>query len=322
MAMRTWYISSTFKSLTILCSLDMVISSMKHPSIFLLFALAFFETTSAQSVTNPVTGRTWMDKNLGASQVAISSTDSASFGHLYQWGRASDGHQLRSSGTTADIAGSDSPGHDLFILGSDDWLFPSNPDLWYGWDGINNPCPWGFSIPTEAEWLEEIATWDSQDAAGAMASLLRLPLAGARSRMSGTIGNVNAFVGYRTRESSGTDTRNLGIAVDVALMGNRAKADGNCVRCIFDDTSGLDETQGSEPLPFIYPNPTNNTVTLQSTTGALGCSYIICDARGEIVAEGRILKEDQSIDLHSLASGLYHMYFSIPIGASMRLVKN
>jgi hypothetical protein len=78
---------------------------MRYHLMFLLFALAFFETTSAQSVTNPVTGRTWMDKNLGASQVAISSTDSASFGHLYQWGRGSDVHQLRTSGTTAEVAG-------------------------------------------------------------------------------------------------------------------------------------------------------------------------------------------------------------------------
>jgi hypothetical protein len=34
-------------------------------------------------VYNPVTGRIWMDRNLGATQVATSSTDAASYGHLF-----------------------------------------------------------------------------------------------------------------------------------------------------------------------------------------------------------------------------------------------
>jgi len=39
------------------------------------------------------TGKIWMDRNLGASQVATSSTDAAAYGDLYQWGRAADGHE-------------------------------------------------------------------------------------------------------------------------------------------------------------------------------------------------------------------------------------
>jgi len=33
-----------------------------------------------------------MDRNLGATQVATSSTDENSYGDLYQWGRRADGH--------------------------------------------------------------------------------------------------------------------------------------------------------------------------------------------------------------------------------------
>ena len=44
-------------------------------------------------VTNPATGRTWMDRNLGASRVATGNTDAEAYGDLYQWGRAADGHQ-------------------------------------------------------------------------------------------------------------------------------------------------------------------------------------------------------------------------------------
>ncbi|MFZ1451482.1 MAG: hypothetical protein WAT20_02205, partial [Ferruginibacter sp.] len=51
-------------------------------------------------VFNPITGKIWMDRNLGASRVATSSTDDLAYGDLYQWGRLTDGHQNRTSGTT------------------------------------------------------------------------------------------------------------------------------------------------------------------------------------------------------------------------------
>jgi hypothetical protein len=35
--------------------------------------------------------RVWLDRNLGASQVCTSVTDTACYGDLYQWGRAKDG---------------------------------------------------------------------------------------------------------------------------------------------------------------------------------------------------------------------------------------
>ncbi|WP_372934176.1 hypothetical protein, partial [Mariniphaga sediminis] len=47
-------------------------------------------TPPTPNVTNATTGKTWMDRNLGASQVATSSTDIAAYGDLYQWGRAAD----------------------------------------------------------------------------------------------------------------------------------------------------------------------------------------------------------------------------------------
>ncbi|MGA1583494.1 MAG: hypothetical protein ACO4CH_09580, partial [Saprospiraceae bacterium] len=51
--------------------------------------------TAVVEVTNPLTGKTWMDRNLGASQVADSSSDANSYGDWYQWGRFADGHQCR-----------------------------------------------------------------------------------------------------------------------------------------------------------------------------------------------------------------------------------
>ena len=52
-------------------------------------------TSLVPSVTNSTTGRVWMDRNLGATQVATSSIDEAGYGDLYQWGRRKDGHQRK-----------------------------------------------------------------------------------------------------------------------------------------------------------------------------------------------------------------------------------
>jgi hypothetical protein len=68
------------------------------------------------SVTNVATGRIWMDRNLGAMQVATSSTDADSYGDLYQWGRGADGHQIRTSDTTNTLSSTDQPADGKFIL--------------------------------------------------------------------------------------------------------------------------------------------------------------------------------------------------------------
>ena len=58
-------------------------------------AMTSSNTGNYGTVVNPVTGKVWLDRNLGATQVATSCTDADSYGDLYQWGRAADGHQVR-----------------------------------------------------------------------------------------------------------------------------------------------------------------------------------------------------------------------------------
>jgi uncharacterized protein (TIGR02145 family) len=135
------------------------------------------------------TGRIWMDRNLGASQVAASPTDEKAYGDLYQWGRGADGHQLRTSATTLISSSKDVPGNSLFVSFSsneaifdyNDWRKPQNDNLWQGINGINNPCPVGFRIPTEKEWDDERKSWLAGiNSEGAIASSLKLPMAGVR----------------------------------------------------------------------------------------------------------------------------------------------
>ena len=66
--------------------------------------------TPIPTVTNPTTGEIWMDRNLGASQVAISSADASAYGDIYQWGRATEGHEDRTSTITSTIATTAVPG--------------------------------------------------------------------------------------------------------------------------------------------------------------------------------------------------------------------
>lgn len=205
---------------------------MKTVIFFLSVSMSSTLFAQITTVYNPITGKTWMDRNLGAMQVATSYDDVNAYGDLYQWGRNSDGHQLRTSATTSVVSITNSPGHSDFILANSDWLLVSNDSLWQGVNGENNPCPLGFRLPTEEEFEAERLSWSSNDAAGAFASVLKLTLGGARSRTSGAIGNVGTFVGYRTSTLDGNQSRLLGIALSNSFMGDRDRADGNCVRCI------------------------------------------------------------------------------------------
>ena len=186
------------------------------------------------NVTNPTTGETWMDRNLGASQVADSSTDANAYGDLYQWGRAADGHESRTSGTTSTLSNSDTPGHGDFItVGTDpyDWRSPQNDNLWQGVSGTNNPCPSGYRLPTGAEWEAERTSWSSNDAAGAFASPLKLPVAGIRI-INGSLRDVGSDGRYWSSALNVDVSRSLYFSSSNALLGSGSRASGFSVRCL------------------------------------------------------------------------------------------
>ena len=189
------------------------------------------------SVLNPSTGEIWMDRNLGATQVATSSTDASAYGDLYQWGRAADGHQSRTSATTSTLSTSDTPGHGDFILAPStpyDWRSPQNDNLWQGVNGINNPCPSTYRLPTEAEWQGERTSWAINNAAGAYNSPLRLPVAGYRDSSNGALGNVGSGGLYWSSTIGGPGSRGLYFFSSSATMTSGSRADGFSVRCLKD----------------------------------------------------------------------------------------
>jgi hypothetical protein len=174
----------------------------------------------------------WLDRNLGASGVALSSNDANSYGDLFQWGRGDDGHQIRTSSTTVTHSSSDTPGSDFIISPNNpfDWRSPQNTNLWQ--PSYNNPCPSGYRLPTEAELDAERASWSNQNTTGAMNSPLKLPLGGYRNNADGTLVNVD-FVGYYWSSTVNTVmSRILYFGGSLADISNGYRGRGLSVRCI------------------------------------------------------------------------------------------
>jgi uncharacterized protein (TIGR02145 family) len=182
-------------------------------------------------------GRIWMDRNLGATQVATRSDDPAAYGDLYQWGRGADGHQLRTSATTTTLSSSDQPVDGKFIIGPAslfDWRSPRNDNLWQGVNGVNNPCPIGYRIPTEPEWVAESESWNSKNAAGAFGSSLKLPMAGFRLYTSGSVNTIGEGYYSISTVDGGVYSRIIYFRIPDMGVENDRRAYGNSVRCIKD----------------------------------------------------------------------------------------
>jgi hypothetical protein len=169
--------------------------------------------------------------------VATSSTDVNSYGDLYQWGRRADGHQCRTSATTATLSSIDQPANGNYITinsGNFDWRSPQNTNLWQGVNGVNNPCPSGYRLPTETEINAERLSWSANTSVGAFASPLKLPVAGYRGGGNGSLGNVGTEGIYWSSTVSGTGSRHLIFTSSDAYMVDSVRANGLTVRCLKD----------------------------------------------------------------------------------------
>jgi uncharacterized protein (TIGR02145 family) len=208
-------------------------------------------------ITSPVTGKKWLDRNLGASQVATAFNDRMAYGHLFQWGRPADGHQLVTyssstigsgvNGKTKTLAMTDAPGHSTFITPDNtveqngvfvyDWRDNQNTNRW----AINSQgsCPSGWHIPTRAEWDAETGITNSASAF----TQLKLTVAGYRygdfdgSGREGTVRTAGSF-GYYWSSSVWPSGAGVSVYKDIAsndsFTDQLGRAYGLPIRCIKD----------------------------------------------------------------------------------------
>lgn len=216
-----------------------------------------------------LTNRIWMDRNLGASQIATSSTDAASFGDLYQWGRGKDGHQVRTSLPTQGPSDNVPPSGE-FILASSDWRSTPNPNLWQGINGTNNPCPSGFRLPTKDEWDTELNTWSPKNSVGAYNSILKIPLSGNRPVSTGIVGSN--WSTYWSSTAIGIYSTSLTITANSATIADtQPRGNGAAVRCI------------KEIVPATL---TTNAISALTNTTAIGGGEVTNTGGTTVTARG------------------------------------
>jgi uncharacterized protein (TIGR02145 family) len=208
--------------------------------------------TTVVEITS-VTGKIWMDRNLGASRAAISSTDYLSYGCLYQWGRGNDGHAsitwtssttgIPVNGTTATLATADNSENALFILAFKypfDWRSDNNDKRWQTkGDTNNNPCPTDFHVPTNAEINDEFIAYTILNSADAYTKGpgggFKFVIAGYRYSSSSSFYGQGNKGYYWSSNSSGSDAKTRTFDSESSYgVDSYSRREGLSVRCIKD----------------------------------------------------------------------------------------
>jgi uncharacterized protein (TIGR02145 family) len=217
-------------------------------------------------IVSPTTGKRWLDRNLGAQQVATALDDYLAYGDLFQWGRPADGHQLTNwtsattgasvNATTTELATSDTPGHGNFIIPPNvdpwtlDWRDDNNSNRWM--TNRQGPCPAGWHVPTSDEWSAEVfhnsnggtATSGGITNSGSSYSLLKLTVAGLKQSNGFFVGQIKVSGAYGNYWSS-TDQSSDGVSIanffesssdgiSVGIATTQRKSLGFSIRCIKD----------------------------------------------------------------------------------------
>ena len=203
--------------------------------------IIFHNGIGYKTVTSPYTGKVWLDRNLGASQVCTSFDDTACYGDYYQWGRNYDGHQDSTSSTTSTQATDVNSTGSSFIIGSSDWASVDGTGIertanWSATDG-SSVCPIGFRVPTIAELSAELFDANSsqiQNRDDAFNSFLKLPSAAYRDFNSGTLVFQGLFGSVWSSSANGSYSSYVYFDSSYALEANDFRTFGFTVRCLRD----------------------------------------------------------------------------------------
>jgi len=233
-------------------------------------------------------GKIWLQKNLGAANVASALADSTSYGDLFQWGRWDDGHQLRSSATSSTNPSPNNPsglgtGSSTFYLGTGTtgwWSTKALTDTWSEATPATvsstagcDPCKQlgaGWHMPTSTEWQSAVTAESMTNPATAFSSYLKLPANGNRTSTGGY-----DFTGtrgyYWSSETSNTGGKYLYIGTVSAPNPSSGafRGQGSAVRCL----------KASTPVDSVKVAVVNNAAPAITThTGTLALTATVYPA--------------------------------------------
>lgn len=197
---------------------------------------------------------TFMCHNLGADQtldpLAWKSdgdrVDHDIKGYLYQWGRQSDGHQLRSSPTTTTLYDNLIPNDDKFVLNEKSWVssgstanawgvYPEN-DKDKGIKRNNDPCPEGWIMVGHYTWrniMDATYAYNMPSFLWVQLNNIRwvtnglmigehlfLPRGGERRGNNGSIGTNSTTMIYATRNTNNSQMNGSQSPSNIRFTGN------------------------------------------------------------------------------------------------------
>ena len=197
------------------------------------------------------TTKTFMCYNLGVTgtQDALTYQGGANNGALYQWGRQTDGHEVRTSETQAGpTAGAVAS---KFITNTTypyDWISQQDNTLWLDASKTaNDPCPAGFRVPTQAQWgglfsggttsgapstaTRNMWTWTGNGYT--VGPNLYLPAAGYRFVNDASLSYVGTHGFYWSSTVNGSNAYYLSFSSGIVYQGDlNSRGFGFSVRCI------------------------------------------------------------------------------------------
>lgn len=217
-------------------------------------AYSFVSDAANQPSTNPKTWLTFMCHNLGADQsldpntyvVGNADGSGGTLGYLYQWGRNSDGHQLRNSAVsfgpttpTTNFLTGWSPSSTAWGDGTSNRNVPKS---------ANDPCPAGYKVPSILQWgsifrggatssavnvsTATANTWTLISNGFKVGDNLYLPRAGDRDG-AGVVADVGTVAKYWTTSPSGANHLMLFISNStIYLTTGGVNRLGYSVRCV------------------------------------------------------------------------------------------
>ncbi|MFK5976232.1 MAG: FISUMP domain-containing protein [Sulfurovum sp.] len=196
----------------------------------------------------PKDGRVWLDRDLGTPKVCTYYNEFSCYGSLYQWGRASDGHQHRNSTRTQDINPQTFPyssnSQELSSTGLFDWLTANGLESTSGfiierkasWQSLinNSVCPKNWYVPSKAE-LDTLAISEGiTNSATAFNSAMKFVVSGSRSNASSGIeqDGLKGYVWSIDSNVTGNTSYAFTYTSSAILWSKAYRATGYSVRCI------------------------------------------------------------------------------------------